>query len=222
MWQKIIKLLEKINTLVQSIQYIYYILPTIVVAVFEFCGGRMISEYIYFISIFIVGICAFCVTVKFIGHKLSLKKHSNNFITFKEAVDYCIDFKEDTGIYIDIVNPTKKLSHDYYSLLYAHLGPITMVDTELYILLHLIKQNEITLYGQRTETVKNIRPIHLGKIDKNVYLNVKNWNQDLSSLYDNDKLLYTNLCIKQKDINSLIERGKLQKEHVIQSMLKNN
>ena len=97
-----------------------------------------------------------------------------------------------------------------------------MVDTELYILLHLIKQNEITLYGQRTETVKNIRPIHLGKIDKNVYLNVKNWNQDLSSLYDNDKLLYTNLCIKQKDINSLIERGKLQKEHVIQSMLKNN
>jgi hypothetical protein len=73
MWQKIIKLLGKINTLVQSIQYIYYILPTIVVAVFEFFGGRMISEYIYFIFIFIVGVCAVCITVKFIGQKLSLK-----------------------------------------------------------------------------------------------------------------------------------------------------
>ena len=222
MWQKIIRLLEKINTLVQSIQYIYYILPTIFVVLFKFCGGRMISEYIYFVSIFIVGICAVCITVKFIGQKLLLKKHLDHFITFKEAVDYCIDFKEDTGVYIDIVNPTKKYSHDLYSLLYAHPEPITMINAELYILLHLIKQNEITLYGQRTETVENIRPIDLGKIDKNIYLNVKNWSKDLNSLYDNNKLLYTNLCFKQKDINSLIERGKLQKEHVIQSMLKNN
>lgn len=147
---------------------------------------------------------------------------NNKFITFKEAVDYCIDFKEDTGVYIDIVNPTKKYSHDCYSLLYAHPEPITMVDADLYILLHLIKQNEIMLYGTRTETVKNIRPLDLGKIDKNVYLNVKNWSKDLNSLYDNDKLLYTNLCMKQKDIDSLIERGKLQKEHIIQGMLKNN
>ena len=235
MWQKIISIIISVvggciifmaqTSYIEAISNFVTWLPEFIIRLLpSVTQSKDFDQYISILGIILIFIAAVIVWLK---NKSKVdKKHKlkslNNFITFKEAVDYCIDFREETGVSIDIINRSKKRDHDFLSLLYAHPEPITIIDSDLYSILHLIKQNEITLYGQRTETVKNIRPIDLGKIDENVYLNVKSWSKDLNSLSDNDKLLYTNLSIKQKDINSLIERGKLQKEHVIQGILKNN
>jgi hypothetical protein len=145
-----------------------------------------------------------------------IKKHLNHFITLKEALDLCVDFRDETGFYIDFTESSSKTeySESYYNLRYQSPYSVgRIINADLYSLLHLVQQNQLALYGQKTETVKKIKPIDINCIDKTIYLNKAFWSKDLSSIFYIDELLYTNLCIKKDELIHLIKSKKLQTQH---------
>lgn len=59
------------------------------------------------------------------------------------------------------------------------------INTELCNLLEYVKNKEITLYGQKTKTINNIRKIHEYNTDFIPFYYKENWTDDLSSVYKN-------------------------------------
>lgn len=81
-----------------------------------------------------------------------------------------------------------------------------IVDQELVNLLDYAIGEEITIYGQKTESIQNLQPLNLMNINTNPFYLKENWTNDYNSVYDNEKLIYTNLKVKKCDLDKLIEK----------------
>jgi hypothetical protein len=117
------------------------------------------------------------------------------FIPLKEVIDY---FRE----YNISISPssTQKL----WSKIFG--SDKVIVDQELVNLLDYAIGEEITIYGQKTESIQNLQPLNLMNINTNPFYLKENWTNDYNSVYDNEKLIYTNLKVKKCDLDKLIEK----------------
>lgn len=180
-------------------QIIYALLGFCFILFLEYCGVN--HKICNFISSIFKG-------------KLNRPKKEQEFISFKEALDYVIAFRDRTHKYLDILCSSENShAHDFYSLNYSCFkeGGLTIVGTDMYSLLNLIRGKLLNLYGQKTLTISSLCAIDLSTLDETLYWAKENWSEELNTLYNaNSKdILYTNLCIKKADIKALIKRSKI-------------
>jgi len=180
-------------------------------AITEYRLGHILSHAGTIAAVVLILVAFYVGKSRFKTKKAAKKANAqkDTFIPFKAALDYVIDFRDRTQKYIDILcSSENSYAHDFYSLNYSCFkeGGLTMVGTDMYSLLNLIKEKKLSLYGQKTLTKNNLRVIDLSSLEESLYWTKENWSEDLSTLYDpNSKnILYINLRIKRADIESLI------------------
>ena len=63
----------------------------------------------------------------------------------------------------------------------------------------------------KQESIQNLQPLDLTNIDTNPFYLKENWANDYNSVYDNGKLVYTNLKVRKCDLDKLIKESYLCK-----------
>jgi len=126
---------------------------------------------------------------------IKTKLKLNNKIGIQQALDFLIEH--------NIVPYTNYLD---IAIKINGFGNRPVVSPDLYNLLNYAKDKEITIYGQKTKTIKNIIALPFEKFDLINFYYKENWSDDLTSIYNNGVLKYTNLHVKKSELDKLIEK----------------
>ena len=140
--------------------------------------------------------------------KLKLNNKIDNKIDNKIGIQQALDF----FIEHNIVPYTHYMS---VAITINGIEEKPVVSAGLYNLLNYAKDKEITIYGQKTKTIKNIITLPFEKFDLMTFYYKENWSDDLTSIYNNGVLKYTNLHVKKSELDKLVEKYKLPRKDII-------
>lgn len=143
--------------------------------------------------------------LSWIGSKLKnkptilTKSVNNDILTISQTLDYLREFNI-------------KNFNDYTNiLLVLSIEKKEVISQNLYNLLKYAVQKEIIIYAQRTKTISNIITLPFERADIITFCYKDNWSEDLTSLYSNGNLVFTNLHVKKSELDSLIEKFAIQR-----------
>jgi hypothetical protein len=124
---------------------------------------------------------------------------NNDILTINQTLDYLREYNvKNCNGYVDIL----------FALSCEKKEPINQT---LYNLLKYAKQGNITIYCQRTETINNIIKLPFENADLVGFCYKESWSEDLTLLYSNGNMVFTNLHVKKSELDSLIEKFAIQR-----------
>lgn len=144
-------------------------------------------------------------------------KINQKFISLKEAIDYLIEYqvkhsKSGCSLLSMAEMQTIQTKNGYFE---PKIIKKTVINQQyLADIFGYAQEGEITIYGQTQTTIKNLHPLKLTYIQTEPWFFKENWDDNYTSIYQQGKMLYTNLQIKKADLKQLVEKHKLSKEPV--------
>jgi hypothetical protein len=220
-YKTILNKLSQINSFIESIKYIQELcvfLAPIIMGI----GGKLYMDYNTIgILLFVFG--AYALIWSFKSSFRNLEKNLRVELDKKINIPEEIEFEQE-------LIPLKKVIDSFKEYnLRIHRGSTqklwseifgsdkAIVNQELVNLLDYAIGEEITIYGQKTESIQNLQPLNLMNINTNPFYLKENWDNDYNSVYDNRILLYTNLKVRKCDLDKLIEKHKQPRIDIINS-----
>lgn len=124
---------------------------------------------------------------------------NNDILTVSQTLDYLREFN------IKNFNDYKNI------LLVLGIERKEVISQNLYNLLKYAVQKDIVIYRQRTKTINNIITLPFERADIITFCYKDNWSEDLTSLYSDGNLIFTNLHVKKSELDNLIEKFAIQR-----------
>ena len=154
-----------------------------------------------------------------INHKISdwlIKKFKSikinkKFVSLEKAIDYLIEYKvkHSKSGYALLMNTGVQVG--YFRL---RGEKKTEINQDLADFIGYAQEGEITIYGQTQISIKNLYPLNLAYISTEPWFFKENWDDNYNSIYQQGRMLYTNLQVKKADLKRLVEKHKLSKEPI--------
>ena len=196
-------------------------------------GGKLYMDY-HIIGIIVFTVGMYLLTWSFRSSLNNLEKRLQNkldkkidipeeikleekLIPLKEAIDYLIEYQvRHLGSSYSLLMMAQAQA---YETTHGHFQPKPAKKTAIeqqYLadILGYAQEGEITIYGQTQITIKNLHPLPLAHIRTEPWFFKENWDDNYTSIYQQGKLLYTNLQVKRAELKQLVEKYKLSKEPV--------